>query len=206
MSTEQQAAAGAATTTTTEKNLLDELVNLTRPQDDTDRTRNKSYLDQFIRQAIKPGQVVSKDTETNIKFWINEIDKKLSSQLNEVMHAPEFQKMESTWRGLHYLVHQSETSETLKIRVLNVSKRDLFKDLEKAIEFDQSSLFKKIYEDEYGILGGEPFGILVGDYEFGRGAEDVAMVDKIAKVAAASHAPFVAAASPGMATSRNIPS
>src|SRR5437764_210828 len=142
--------------------------------------------------------VVSKDVETNIKYWIGEIDKKLSSQLNEILHHPEFQKLEATWRGLHYLVHQSETGESLKIRVLNVTKRDLFKDLEKAAEFDQSALFKKIYEEEYGQLGGQPYGMLVGDYDFGRGPEDISLLKMISNVAAASHAPFVAATSPKM--------
>src|SRR6266542_872289 len=112
--------------------------------------------------------VVSKDAEANIKFWIKEIDKKLTTQLNEVMHHQDFQRLESTWRGLHYLVHQSETGDSLKIRVLNVTKRELFKDLERAVEFDQSAMFKKVYEEEYGILGGEPYGLLVGDYDFNR--------------------------------------
>jgi type VI secretion system protein ImpC len=108
------------------------------------------------------------------------------------MHNPDFQKLESTWRGLHYLVHQSETGESLKIRVMNVQKRELAKDLEKAVEFDQSTLFKKVYEEEYGTLGGQPFGMLMGDYEFSKSAEDVGMLQKIAGVAAAAHAPFVA--------------
>ena len=142
--------------------------------------------------------MISKDVETNVKFWIGEIDKKLSSQLNEILHHEEFQKLESTWRGLHYLVHQTETGEALKIRVLNVTKKDLFKDLEKAAEFDQSSLFKKIYEEEYGQLGGQPYGMLVGDYDFGRGAEDIQLLKMISNVAAAAHAPFVSAAASKM--------
>src|SRR5437870_2597063 len=193
MSTEQ-AKAAAATTTTQEDNLLDKILDRTRPLNDKERERNKDYVVQFLKQIVQPGQVISKDVETNIKFWIAEIDKKLSSQLNEVMHAPEFQQLEATWRGLHYLVHQSETGENLKIRVLNVKKRELFKDLEKAVEFDQSALFKKVYEEEYGQLGGQPYGMLVGDYEFDRGAEDVSLLKMISNVAAASHAPFVAAA------------
>ncbi len=193
MSTEQ-AKAAAATTTTQEDNLLDKILDRTRPLNDKERERNKDYVGQFLKQIVQPGQVISKDVETNIKFWIAEIDKKLSSQLNEVMHAPEFQQLEGTWRGLHYLVHQSETGESLKIRVLNVKKRELFKDLEKAVEFDQSALFKKVYEEEYGQLGGQPYGLLVGDYEFDRGAEDVSLPKMISNVAAASHAPFVAAA------------
>ncbi|MBI3408948.1 MAG: type VI secretion system contractile sheath large subunit [Planctomycetes bacterium] len=192
----QAAQAGAATQDA--PSLLEAVIKATKPLDKKEEQRAKDYFRQFLDQAVKPGQVVSKDVETNIKFWIKEIDKKLSSQLNEVMHHPDFQKLEASWRGLHYLVMQSETGDTLKIKVLNVSKRELFKDLEKAIEFDQSSLFKKIYEEEYGQLGGEPYGLLVGDYEFTRTAEDVAMVDKIAKVAAASHAPFVAASAAGM--------
>src|SRR5262249_11872491 len=132
----------------------------------------------------------------NIKAWIAEIDRKLSAQMNEILHDPGLQKLEGTWRGLHYLVHQSETGENLKIRVLNVSKRELFKDLERAIEFDQSNLFKKIYEEEYGQLGGHPYGMLVGDYEFGRNAEDISLLKMVSGVAAMAHAPFVSNASP----------
>src|SRR5262249_506626 len=144
------------------------------------------------------GQVISKDVEATINFWIKEIDKKLTVQLNEVMHDPGFQKMESTWRGLHYLVHQSETGDMLKIRVLNVTKKELSKDLEKASEFDQSALFKKIYEEEYGQYGGEPFGLLVGDYDFDYLSQDVGLLQKISNVAAAAHAPFVAGSAPRM--------
>lgn len=194
MSPETKSAAATATTTQ-EDNLLDKILDRTKPLNDKERERNKDYVGQFLKQIVQPGQVVSKDVETNIKYWIAEIDKKLSSQLNEVMHAPEFQQLESTWRGLHYLVHQSETGESMKIRVMNVKKRELYKDLEKAVEFDQSALFKKVYEEEYGQLGGQPYGLLVGDYEFDRGAEDVSLLKMISNVAAASHAPFVSAAS-----------
>jgi type VI secretion system protein ImpC len=192
----EQAKAGAATATAQEDNLLDKILDRTKPLNDKERERNKDYVGQFLKQIVQPGQVISKDVETNIKYWIAEIDKKLSGQLNEVMHAPEFQQLEATWRGLHYLVHQSETGENLKIRVLNVKKRELFKDLEKAVEFDQSAMFKKVYEEEYGQLGGQPYGMLVGDYEFDRSAEDVSLVKMISNVAAAAHAPFVSAASP----------
>src|SRR5262245_6159993 len=192
----EQAKAGAATATTQEDNLLDKILDRTKPLNDKERERNKDYVGQFLKQIVQPGQVISKDVETNIKYWIAEIDKKLSSQLNEVMHAPEFQQLESTWRGLHYLVHQSETGENLKIRVLNIKKRELFKDLEKAVEFDQSGLFKKVYEEEYGQLGGQPYGMLIGDYEFDRSAEDVSLLKMVSNVAAAAHAPFVSAANP----------
>jgi len=196
MSTEQQAAAGAAATQTIDApSLLDQVILATKPQDAKEAERSKTYFKQFLEGVVKPGQVVSKDVETNIKYWIGEIDKKLSSQLNEVMHAPDFQRLEATWRGLHYLVHQSETGENLKIRVLNVRKQELFKDLEKAVEFDQSTLFKKVYEEEYGQLGGQPYGMLIGDYEFGRNAEDVQLLKMVSNVAAASHAPFISNAS-----------
>src|SRR5947209_2725964 len=196
MSTAEQTQAAAATQTVEAASLLDQVVSATRPQDQKEADRARGYFRQFLDKVVQPGQVVSKDVETNIKYWIGEIDKKLSGQLNAVMHHPDFQKLEGTWRGLHYLVHQSETGENLKIRVLNVKKQELFKDLEKAVEFDQSSLFKKVYEDEYGVLGGTPYGMLVGDYEFGRGAEDVSLLKMLSNVAAAAHAPFVAAASP----------
>jgi type VI secretion system protein ImpC len=198
MSTSQQAQTSTTTTTEEGVSLLDQVIQATRPQDNKEAERAKNYFKQFLDQAVKPGQVVSKDVETNMKYWIAEIDKKLSSQLNEIMHNPEFQQLEGTWRGLHYLVHQSETGESLKIKVLNVSKRDLFKDLEKAAEFDQSSLFKKIYEEEYGQLGGEPYGLLVGDYDFGRTAEDIQLLKMVSNCAAAAHAPFVTAAAPKM--------
>jgi type VI secretion system protein ImpC len=195
----EKAKAGQAGVETTEApGLLDQLIEAARPDDQMARARTKDAFHQFLDQVVKPGQVVSKDVDANIKSWINEIDKKLSAQLNEIMHNPDFQKLESTWRGLHYLVHQSETGATLKIRVLNATKRELSKDLEKAVEFDQSTLFKKVYEEEYGTLGGEPYGMLMGDYEFGRSSEDVSMLEKMSNLAASAHAPFVAGASAKM--------
>jgi type VI secretion system protein ImpC len=193
---EQTTTAAAPAVQTQEVSLLDQILDRTRPYDAQERERNKGYVEEFLRKAVKPGQVVSKDVETNIKYWIAELDKKLSAQLNEIMHHPDFQRLEGTWRGLHYLVHQSETGETLQLRVLNVSMRDLFKDLERAVEFDQSALFKKVYEEEYGQLGGKPFGMLVGDYEFSRHPEDIKLLQMISNVAAAAHAPFVAGAAP----------
>ncbi len=195
---EAKASQASSAETTESVGLLDQLIDAARPDDQMARTRTKDAFTQFLDQVVKPGQVVSKDVDTNIKAWINEIDKKLSAQLNEIMHNPDFQKLESTWRGLSYLVGQSETGATLRIRVLNASKRELAKDLEKAVEFDQSTLFKKVYEEEYGTLGGEPYGMLMGDYEFGRSAEDVSMLEKMSNLAASAHAPFVAGASAKM--------
>src|SRR5205085_10213881 len=113
-----------------------------------------------------------------------------------VMHAEEFKKLEATWRGFNYLVMNTETSTRMKIRVMNATKAELLNDLEKATEFDQSELFKKTYEEEYGTFGGNPYSMLVGDYEFSRNPQDMALLEKISNVAAAAHAPFIAAASP----------
>jgi type VI secretion system ImpC/EvpB family protein len=118
----------------------------------------------LVEQALVGTVTFDRNLPLTIDKAIAAIDARLSAQLNEVMHHPDFQRLEGTWRGLHYLVHQSETGENLKIRVLNVTKDELFKDLEKASEFDQSTLFKKIYEAEYGQLGGKPYGMLVGEH------------------------------------------
>jgi type VI secretion system protein ImpC len=133
-----------------------------------------------------------------ISARIAQIDHLVSLQLNEVLHAGAFQKLEGSWRGLKYLLDQSETSDKLKIKVLNVSKKELLRDLQRAPEFDQSAMFKKVYEEEYGIFGGAPFGALVGDYEFGKGPEDIELLEKVAQVASAAHAPFLTSAGPEM--------
>lgn len=122
----------------------------------------------------------------------------LSGSLDQILHAPEFQKLEATWRGLHYLVSQTESSERLRISVLNASKAELERDLQDAPEFDQSALFRVVYEEVYGLAGVAPFGVLIGDYEFGRQPEDMELLEKISQVAAAAHAPFIAAAGPQM--------
>src|SRR4051812_4940027 len=178
-------------TTTEDGALLDNILSKgMRARDDEARDRGRDLLKEFVAQLLDPSMVMAKDTEKTINLRIAEIDRMLSSQLNEVMHHPDFQKLEGSWRGLHYLVHQSETSTQLKLRVLNVSKKDLLNDMERAAEFDQSALFKKVYEDEYGMAGGFPFGAMVGDYEFGRHPQDVALLERISNVAAAAHAPF----------------
>lgn len=164
-------------------------------RDEVQTERAKDIIGQFVQDVMQGQMVVSKDTEAMITSRIAEIDRLLSAQLNEVIHAEEFQKLEASWRGLWHLVYQSETGVMLKIRVMNVSKKELLKDLEKASEFDQSALFKKVYEDEYGMFGGAPFGALIGDYEFSNHPQDMALLEKIAQVAAAAHAPFISAAS-----------
>jgi type VI secretion system protein ImpC len=139
---------------------------------------------------------VSKDAEAMINARIAQIDHLISLQLNEVMHHESFQKLEGTWRGLKYLLNQSETGEGLKIKIFNAGKKELLKDLQRAPEFDQSALFKKVYEEEFGVFGGAPFGALIGDYHFGRGPEDIETIERISQVAASAHAPFLTGADP----------
>src|ERR671915_195871 len=156
-------------------------------------------LDRIVVSEILKGTVtIAPDTEAMINARIAQIDELISLQLNEILHHADFQKLEGSWRGLKQLLGQSETGEGLKIKVLNVNKKDLLKDLQKASEFDQSALFKKVYEEEFGVFGGAPFGALIGDYEFGKGGQDMELLEKIASVAAAAHAPFVTGASPEM--------
>jgi type VI secretion system protein ImpC len=180
-----------------EDSLLERIIDEGRiGRDEEQREQSRKQITTLVEEVMKGTVRVSKDIEATINARIADIDELLSRQLNEIMHASEFQRLEASWRGLHYLVHQSETSTMLKIRVFNVSKNDLLKDLERASEFDQSALFKKVYEEEYGMFGGAPFGALIGDYEFGRHPQDMALLDQISHVAAAAHAPFIAAASP----------
>jgi type VI secretion system protein ImpC len=187
----------ASSTSTENIGLLDQIVLEGKMARDPSQTAYaKDLVSEFASQVLDEGMVVSSDTVTSIKSRIAEIDELLSLQLNELMHAPDFQALEASWRGLNYLVMNTETGSRLKIRLLNVTKKEITADLEKATEFDQSQLFKAIYEDEYGTFGGNPFSCLIGDYEFGRHPQDVGTLEKISNVAAAAHAPFIAAASP----------
>jgi type VI secretion system protein ImpC len=180
-----------------EKSLLDQIVEQGRMGTDApSRERGKNLVADFVRQVLDGSITVAKDAEMMINARIAQIDHLLSIQLNEIMHHPSFQKLEGSWRGLKYLMDHSETSASLKIRVLNVGKKELLRDIEKAPEFDQSALFKKVYEEEYGVFGGAPFAALIGDYEFSKHPEDLALLDGISHVAAQAHAPFVSAAAP----------
>jgi type VI secretion system protein ImpC len=192
----QGAAAGAEAQ---ELGLLDQIVSEGKVgKDAAAKERGKDMIKQFVSEVLAGSITMSRDTEVMINSRIAQIDHLLSLQLNEIMHAPEFQKLEATWRGLRYVLSQSETSETLKVKILNVSKKDLLRDLQRAPEFDQSALFKKVYEEEFGVFGGAPFGTIVGDYEFDKSGQDIELLEKIAQVAAAAHAPFMSAASPEM--------
>ena len=169
-----------------------------RPKTDRARAEVERAVQTLAEQALRETTVVSDDVVGTIKAIIAEIDKKLTDQVNLILHNEKFQQLESAWRGLHYLVNNTETDEMLKIRVLNVSKKDLGKTLKKykGASWDQSPIFKKLYEQEYGQLGGEPYGCLVGDYHFDHTPGDVELLGQMAQVAAAAHAPFIAGAGP----------
>lgn len=198
MSEGQKASASlAAQETTQPTNLLDSIVEEGRfGQEPSSQERGKDLIKEFIGQVLQGEVTVSKDTEAMINARIAQIDHLVSLQLNEVLHHPQFQKLEASWRGLKYTLDSSETSTMLKIRVMNVSKKELLKDLQRATEFDQSAIFKKVYEEEYGVFGGEPFAALIGDYEFTKHPEDIELLEKMSHVAAGAHAPFLTAAAP----------
>ena len=182
-----------------ESGLLDQILTEGRmARDDFQKERSKDMIGEFVSQVMAGELTISKNMDVTINARIAEIDRLITAQMNEIMHNEAFQKLEGSWRGLHHLVKNSLTGTQLKIRVLNVNKKDLLKDLERAVEFDQSALFKKVYEDEYGTFGGAPFGALIGDYEFGNHPQDMALLEKLSQVAAAAHAPFLSAASPEM--------
>jgi len=179
-----------------ELSLLDQiLVNGKLARDESQKEYAQDLVSEFANQILDEAMTVSTDTIAMIETRIAQIDELLSAQLNEILHHDDFQKMEGTWRGFWYLVYNTETSTQLKIRVLSITKAELLTDLEKAIEFDQSQLFRKVYEEEYGTFGGNPYSVLLGDFEFGRHPQDMALLEKISEVAAAAHAPFISAAS-----------
>lgn len=197
----QQKAAGAAQAQTVVKeaapSLLDQIVEQGRlARDAQQKAWGKSLVGEFVNQILAGEMTVSHDVEAMINQRISQIDHLLSLQLNEILHHPSFQRLESTWRGLRHLLDQSETGTNLKIKIFNVPKKELLRDLQRVPEFDQSQTFKKVYEQEFGVFGGEPFGALIGDYYFNRGPEDIELLERMAQVAAAAHAPFISAASP----------
>src|SRR5215813_10725054 len=176
--------------------LLDEILNKGfKARDENQVERGKNLIADFVQQAMQGQLVMSKNLPTTINARIAEIDRLLSAQLNQIMHQAAFQKLEGSWRGLRHMVFETETNNLLKIRVMNVTKKELTRELETAIEFDQSAVFKGIYEQEYGMFGGEPFGLLIGDYEITNHPKDINFLKKMAEVAAAAHAPFITSAS-----------
>ncbi|HEX6708655.1 MAG TPA: type VI secretion system contractile sheath large subunit [Albitalea sp.] len=169
-----------------------------KPKSDDAKSAVETAVQTLAQQALANTNLISSDVIMSIEAMIAELDKRLSRQVNAILHHADFQQLESAWRGLHYLVNNTETDEMLKISVFNINKQELGKTLKryKGTAWDQSPLFKRIYEEEYGQFGGEPFGCLVGDYYFDHSPPDVELLGEISKVSAAAHAPFIAAASP----------
>jgi type VI secretion system protein ImpC len=179
--------------------LLDQIVTESKVAvTENEKLSARDQIGELVDEVLAGSVTVSMDLAASIDMRIAQLDELLSDQLNTIMHHPEFQKLEASWRGLKYLVMQSETSPMLKIKMLNASKKDLVKDFKTSPEFDQSALFKKIYEEEYGTFGGAPYASLVGDYEFSRHPEDFYLLDELSHVAASAHAPLITAAAPSL--------
>lgn len=171
-----------------------------KPKSDEARSAVQTAVKTLAEQALAGTQLVPGDVITSIEAIIAEIDRKLSEQINVIMHHADFTKLEGSWRGLYHLVSNTETDETLKIRVMNISKNDVGKTLKKykGVAWDQSPLFKKLYEDEFGSPGGAPYGCIIGDYYFDHSPGDVAILSGMSQICAAAHAPFLAAAGPSL--------
>jgi type VI secretion system protein ImpC len=194
MATSKQAAGATAVAEKT-SSLLDQAVAVTK-QTTADRTQQ--LLRTLTSAALKGTVSYNRNLTITINEAIKRLDELMSKQLAEIMHHEKFRKLEGSWRGLKYLVHNTETSANLKIRLLNATKREVYKDLDKAVEFDQSKLFKTVYEAEFGTPGGEPVGCIIGDYEFTNDFEDIETLQKMSSVAAAAFAPFITAAGAGL--------
>jgi type VI secretion system protein ImpC len=196
--------AGATTTTTRQTPLTDDIISKGQvARNDSQKKYARQMIGAFVDQLVdkkiaKPADSSRADMVKLIQARIAEIDAELSGYLDEILHDSHFQTLEASWRGLHYLVSNTETSTSLKLRLLNAKKEDVAKDLTSAIEFDQSVQFKQLYEEEYGTFGGYPYSVLIADYEFGRLPSDFEFLEKMSGVAASAHAPFIAAAAPDL--------
>jgi len=171
-----------------------------KPKGDRAQEAIETAVQTLAEQALAATALVSDDALASIEAMVAAIDKKLSEQVNLILHHADFQQLEGAWRGLHYMVNNTETDEMLKIRVFNITKKDLSKTLKKfkGTAWDQSPIFKQVYEEQYGTFGGEPYGCLVGDFYFDHSPPDVEMLGEMAQIAAASHAPFITAAAPSL--------
>ncbi len=179
----------------TEGSFLEQAIGATKQ---TPRDETEALLKTLTQEALNGTVTWDKNLTITINSAIDAIDQALSTQLSAIMQHEKLQKLEGSWRGLNHLVMNSETSSQLKIRVMNISKKEMAKDLEKAVEFDQSQTFKKIYESEFGTAGGEPYAALIGDYEFSSHPDDIDLLSNISNVAAAGFCPFIAASAPEM--------
>lgn len=192
---------GAAAAAPAEVNEFEALLSKEfKPRTDERKSAVKTAVRTLAEQALSATALISADAVKSIEAMIAEIDKKLSEQINQIIHHEDFKALEGTWRGLHHLVNNTETDEMLKIRVMNVSKKEVGNTIKKfkGTAWDQSPLFKKLYEDEFGTPGGQPYGCLLGDYYFDHSAPDVEILGGMAQIASAAHAPFIAASAPGL--------
>jgi type VI secretion system protein ImpC len=180
-----------------EVSLLDKIIEDSRvARSDQERERARDIISAFASQVLEGEVVISENLAASLDARVADLDRLISDQLSEVMHAPAFQELEGAWTGLHYLCKQTSTGSQLKIKLMSATKKELVKDFKSAIDFDQSALFKKVYEEEFGTFGGSPFGALLGQFELTRQPEDMYFIEQMSHVAAAAHAPFVASASP----------
>jgi type VI secretion system protein ImpC len=180
-----------------ETSLLDQIVEQSRvAKSSSEHARARDIISELVSQVMDGTVVMSDNLTATLDARVAELDRMISAQLSAVMHAPEFQKLERSWTGLHYLVKNSTASTGQQIRMMNATKKELVKNFQSALEFDQSAIFKKIYEEEFGTFGGAPYGTIIGDFEITRQPEDIYFLEQMSHVAAASHAPFITSASP----------
>lgn len=197
MSVQTNAASNATAGVKEEVNLLDQIVENSKvAKSEVEHNRAKDLISELVSQVMQGTVVVSANLSAMLDARVAELDQLLSAQVSAIMHLPDFQKVESSWTGLQYLVRNTSTSQNLKIKVLNATKKELVKDFQSALDFDQSVMFKKVYEEEFGTFGGAPFGTLIGDFEINRQPEDMYFIEQMSHIAAAAHAPFISAASP----------
>ncbi|MFC5473590.1 type VI secretion system contractile sheath large subunit [Paraherbaspirillum soli] len=193
----QQSALSPVNSAVSESGLLDQIVEQSKvAKSSAEHDRAKDIISELVNQVMQGTVVVSENLSATIDARVAELDRLISAQVSAVIHAPEFQKLESSWTGLHYLVFNSTSGPNIKIKVLNATKKELVKDFQSALEFDQSAVFKKVYEEEFGTFGGSPFGALLGDFEISRQPEDMYFIEQMSHIAAAAHAPFISSASP----------
>lgn len=197
MAEEQKQQQAQAAVQTTDLSLLDEIVQATRlkPTDDG-YSMTKQGLQAFIDELVKPGREGVRVTQALVDDMIANLDQKLSSQVDAILHDAQYQKLESSWRSLKFLVDKTNFRENIKMEIINVDKQTLIDDFEDAPEIVKSGLYKTVYTREYGQFGGQPYGLMVGNYEFGPGSQDVGLLQKLASVGAMAHAPFIASAGP----------
>jgi type VI secretion system protein ImpC len=195
----QAAAQPSAVAAASAGSLLDDIVTQSKvARSDTEHSRAKDLISELVREVMQGTVVVSSNLSVTLDARVAEIDRLISEQLSEVMHHPDFQQLESSWRGLHYLCGQTSTSPMMKIKVFNTNKKELVRDFQNAVDFDQSALFKKVYEEEFGTFGGAPFGAMIGDFSITRQPEDMYFLEQMSHIAAAAHAPFISAVAPEM--------